>query len=68
MLVKQLRKKGLKNSGLNGSSTLSSAMQCSTILFLVRQLLTADFERVSIVCALASAVDKITKRLFSASY
>ena len=67
MLVKQLRKKGLKNSGLNGSSILSSAMQCSAILFPVRQLLTADFERVSIVYALAGVADKNTKRLFSAS-
>ena len=58
MLVKQLRKKGLKKFRLE---------PCSTILFPVRQLLTADFERVSIVCALAGAADKNTKRLFSAS-
>ena len=65
MLVEQLRKKALKNSGLTGIRTLTSAIQCSTILFPVRQLLTANFERVAIVCALAGVADKNTKRLFS---
>ena len=33
------------------------------ILFPIRQILTADFKRVSIVYALVSAADKDTKRL-----
>ena len=41
--------------------------QSKNILFPIRQMLTADFERVSIVCALAGAADKNTKRLFSPS-
>ena len=35
--------------------------QSKNILFPVRQILTADFERVSNVCALAGAANKNTK-------
>ena len=44
-----------------------SGFQSKNTLFPIRQILTADFERVSIVCALAGAADKYTKRLFSPS-
>ena len=44
-----------------------NSFQSKNIFFPIRQILTADFERVSIVCALAGAADKNTKRLFSSS-
>ena len=44
-----------------------SGFQSKNIFFPIRQILTADFERVSIVCALAGAADKNTKSLFSPS-
>ena len=44
-----------------------SSFQSKNIFFPIRQILTADFERVSIVCPLAGAADKYTKRFFSSS-
>ena len=41
-----------------------SGFQSKNIFFPIRLILTADFERVSIVCALAGATDKNTKRCF----
>ena len=42
-----------------------SGFQSKNILFPIRQILTVDFERVSIVCALAGAADKNTKFVFA---
>ena len=44
-----------------------NSFQSKNIFFPIRQILTADFERVSMVSALAGAADKNTKRLFSSS-
>ena len=56
-----------ENEILGRNKKNKSGFQSKNILFPIRQILTADFERVSIVCALTGAADKNTKRLFSPS-